>query len=120
MILGIGTDLIELGRFREVLDRHGSRFLEKLFTDRERAYCGRYRDPLPHYAGRFCAKEALVKALGGWHSGSWLDFEILSEVSGKPVVVLSESLQEIVGQGRLLVTISHSRDYAQAFALWEQ
>ena len=63
MILGIGTDIIEIDRIQKVIDRHGERFLSKLFTEKERAYCHRYRDPIAHFAGRFAAKEAILKAL---------------------------------------------------------
>jgi holo-[acyl-carrier protein] synthase len=63
-INGVGTDIIEVRRIKEAIDRHGDRFIDRLFTNREKLYCQRYQDPIPRYAGRFAAKEAVLKALG--------------------------------------------------------
>src|SRR5438477_181350 len=78
MIKGLGNDIIEIKRVREAIRRHGIHFLNRLFTQREQDYCYKYKDPDPHFAGRFAAKEAIAKALGtgfGAHL-SWVDLEI--------------------------------------------
>src|SRR5271155_5534584 len=95
-ILGIGNDIIEVERIRKSIDTHGLRLLTRLFTTKEQDYCLKYKDPVPHFAGRFSAKEAVVKALGtgfGEHV-SWLDIEILNDTLGKPHVFFSPQLLE--------------------------
>ena len=99
---------------REALRRR-PRFAERLFTAAERAYCELKADPAPRYAARFAAKEAVAKALGRWLR--WQEVEITVESSGRPSVSLSgeaADLAQIAGGGRLLVSLSHSRDYAVA------
>ncbi len=110
MICGIGTDIIELDRIRSAIDSKGARFINKVFTPSEQAYCSKYDDPIPHYAGRFAAKEAVIKALGV--ATPWLAIEIHLNEQGKPTAIVDE--QEI------MVSISHSRDYATAIALNDQ
>ena len=119
-IRGLGNDLIEVERVRESIERHGDHFLNRLFTEKEKAYCAKYKDPVPHYAGRFAAKEAIVKALGtgfGAHV-SWHDLEVLSDPLGKPVVQVSEALRRRFGECEILVSISHTAEYATAVAVW--
>ena len=118
-IVGIGTDIIEIERIKMAITRHGMRFLETIFSARERAYCDRFAHSTPHYAGRFAAKEAVLKALGtGLQDGiSWLDIEILSAPSGKPEVHLSSRMRQKHPEAFFLLTISHSRDYATATAI---
>ncbi len=81
MILGIGVDIIEIARLRSAGERSKDRFLQRVFTLAEQQFCAKHRDPAPHYAARFAAKEALFKALGtGWAKGvTWLDAEVLRE-----------------------------------------
>jgi holo-[acyl-carrier protein] synthase len=78
-ILGIGLDATEISRVAELLERYGDRFLRRVFTDGEIAYCTHRRNPAPHLAGRFAAKEAAMKALGTGHSRgvSWKDIEVV-------------------------------------------
>lgn len=119
-ILGIGNDIIEIERIRESFDTHGSRFLSKLFTAKEQAYCLKHQDPVPHFAGRFSAKEAIVKALGtgfGEHAG-WLDIEVLSDPSGKPSVYFSSKVGGQLEGTVMMVSISHCKLYVTAFAIW--
>src|SRR5574342_249612 len=95
-ILGIGNDIIEIDRIRNSIDTHGLRLISRIFTTKEQDYCLKYKDPVPHFAGRFSAKEAVVKALGtgfGEHA-SWLDIEILNDPSGKPCVHFSSRLEK--------------------------
>jgi holo-[acyl-carrier protein] synthase len=119
-ILGIGNDIIEIDRIRKSIDTHGLRLLAKLFTTKEQDYCLKYKDPVPHFAGRFSAKEAVVKALGtgfGEHA-SWLDIEILNDSLGKPSVHFSENLEKRVKGTSVLITISHCQLYVTAMAVW--
>ena len=119
-VLGIGTDIIEIERIRKSIDTHGLRLISRLFTTKEQDYCLKYKDPVPHFAGRFSAKEAVVKALGtgfGEHA-SWLDIEILNEKSGKPSVYLSGSLEKKLKGTSILISISHCQLYVTAFAVW--
>jgi holo-[acyl-carrier protein] synthase len=112
-ILGIGTDIIEIRRIKEAIAQHGERFLKKIFTENEIAYCCRYRDASPHFAGRFAAKEAVSKALGTGldASISWHQIEILNNPQGKPEVHLSLPLKNNL---TFLLSISHCREYATA------
>lgn len=119
-ILGIGNDIIEIERIRKSIETHGLRILSRLFTTKEQDYCLKYKDPVPHFAGRFSAKEAIVKALGtgfGEHA-SWLDIEIINENSGKPNVHFSSTLEKRLKGTSVLVSISHCQLYVTAFAVW--
>ncbi len=119
-IIGIGNDIIEIDRIRKSIDVHGLRLLSKLFTTKEQDYCLKHKDPVPHFAGRFSAKEAVVKALGtgfGEHA-SWLDFEILNNSHGKPCVHFSTEMEKRLQGTSILVSISHCQLYVTAFAIW--
>lgn len=118
-ILGIGNDIIEIHRIRKSLEKHGQRMLSRLFTQKEQAYCLKYEDPVPRFAGRFSAKEAIVKALGTGigEKVSWLDIEILNEESGKPYVCFSKRLKERVPDSQVLISISHCELYVSSFAV---
>ena|SRR3989344_2485874 len=119
-IKGLGTDIIEISRVRQSIERHGLHFLNRLFTQREQDHCYKFQDPVPHFAGRFAAKEALAKALGTGFGAelAWHDIEILSDDLGKPLVSISSALTTRLEQPHLLVSISHSADYATAVAIW--
>jgi len=121
-ILGIGNDIIEIERIRGSIDNHGYRLISRLFTVKEQDYCLQYKDPIPHFAGRFSAKEAIVKALGtgfGEHA-SWLDLEIVNDKAGKPYVNFSEKLQERLKNTSMQISISHCQLYVTAVAIWFQ
>lgn len=119
-IQGLGNDIIEIERVRQSIERHGQHFLNRLFTHREQDYCYKFKDPVPHFAGRFAAKEAISKALGtGFGSEvSWHDIEILGDEHGKPIVHLSEAAKKHFNTPRILVSISHSASHATAVAIW--
>ncbi|OGN63433.1 MAG: holo-[acyl-carrier-protein] synthase [Chlamydiae bacterium RIFCSPHIGHO2_12_FULL_49_9] len=119
-IRGLGNDIIEIKRMRQSIERHGLHFLNRLFTQREQDYCYKFSDPVPHFAGRFAAKEAISKALGtGFGSQlAWHDLEVLSDDLGKPIAMLSDALEKRYESPRIFVSISHSEDYATAIALW--
>ena len=124
MIKGIGTDLIELERIERVYHGQKERFLHRLFTETERAYISRWRDPVPRIAGRFAAKEAVMKALGtGWADGvRWRDIEVVRRSGGKPDVLLHGRCREIfesLGASRIHCSITHSRHSAMAVVIFE-
>ena len=124
MIRGIGIDIVEIDRVRALVEQNGGRALERLLGEAERAALTEHANPGPHYAGRFAAKEAVMKALGtGWAQGvHWDQIEILNDDSGAPVAHLTgraaERLREMGGT-RLHVSISHSKHYAVAQAVVE-
>ncbi|NGX38199.1 MAG: Holo-[acyl-carrier-protein] synthase [Chlamydiae bacterium] len=119
-IQGLGNDLIEIGRVKEAHSEHKQAFLDRLFTKKEQEYCFSQKDPYPRFAGRFAAKEAIAKAFGcGFGSEiSWHDIEILADEKGKPEVHISGKLEEQFNHPKILVTISHCKEYASAVALW--
>ena len=114
----VGVDLIEVERIREAVARFGERFLRKVFTLGERAYCFGRADPYPHLAARWAAKEAFMKALGtGWGKGvRWTDIEVISG-GGKPYLVLKGRALELLGRRRTEVSLSHTKSYAVAVVL---
>ena len=121
MIKGVGTDIIEIDRIERVLNRHGQAFLNRIFTPAEQEYCLKYSTPLPRYAGRFAAKEAIVKALGtGLRKEiTWTDIEILNDLQGKPQVYLSPEIRAHFSDPVIHLSISHSKKYATAVAIME-
>lgn len=121
MIRGIGTDIIEVSRIEGNISKHGQKFLDKVFTYQEQTYCKSFRESGRNYAGRFAAKEAVVKAFGtGLTEGlNWLDIEILNDPQGKPYLVLSESLKIRFENPVIHLSISHCHEYATATAVWE-
>ncbi len=123
MIVGLGVDIVELGRIRDVLERHGERFLQRILTADERRYCALHRDQVPHVAARFAAKEAALKALGtGWSGGiHWTDVEVVREPSGKPTLALhGEALKRQGAEARWHLSLTHDRGNAVAVAVLER
>lgn len=118
MIRGMGIDIIEIARIEKVIERKGERFLARVFTAREIAYCRRSVRPGPRLAARFAAKEAVLKALGlGLRQVKWTDIEISRDIAGKPLVQLSGRAAAIAaerGISEMHLSLSHSRDYATA------
>lgn len=121
MTKSIGTDIIEVDRIDKIVTKYGSKFLDRIFTKEEQAYCLKHKKSSQHFAGRFAAKEAIVKALGtGIREGiSWTDIEITKDHHGKPLVKLSPSLNEKFDHPTLLISISHAKKYATAVAIWK-
>jgi holo-[acyl-carrier protein] synthase len=125
VIVSIGIDIIEVARIREVLART-PRFAERVFTAAERAYCdGRGAVAAQHYAARFAAKEAALKALQtGWRGGiSWQDVEIASRESGAPFLIFHELVQELFeksGATAVHLSLSHTSEHAIAEVILEQ
>jgi holo-[acyl-carrier protein] synthase len=120
-ILGLGFDATDIPRVREVFHRYGERFLHRILTAGEIAYCTRRRDPVPHIAGRFAAKEAAMKALGTGHSRGvlWKDIEVVRH-GGPPKLLLHGGAgRRASGMGvqSSMLTITHSEALAMAQVL---
>jgi holo-[acyl-carrier protein] synthase len=121
-ISGIGVDLVSVPRMRAMIDRWQDRFLRRVFTEGEIAYCRDRADPAPHFAARFAAKEAGLKALGtGLQFGvRWRELEVRRERTQAPTLVLSGRSKEIgliKGGSRMLLSLTHEGDYALAQAM---
>src|ERR1700729_3928158 len=124
MVIGMGTDLIETRRVQESIDRFGERFLERIFTAGEIAYCTRKKNAAESFAARFAAKEAGAKALGtGISRGvSWREFEVRRETSGRPTLHLggrAAELAEAMGVRRVHLSLTHSQELAMAVVVVE-
>jgi holo-[acyl-carrier protein] synthase len=120
-ILGLGFDATDIPRIREVYQHYGERFLRRILTEGEIAYCTRRRDPVPHIAGRFAAKEAAMKALGTGHSRGvlWKDIEVVRH-AGPPRLLLHGGAARhatSLGVQSSLLTITHSDALAMAQVL---
>jgi holo-[acyl-carrier protein] synthase len=126
MILGVGSDLIDIRRIEAAIDRFGDRFLDRIFTEAERRRCERRANPGPSYARRFAAKEAAAKALGtGFRSGVfWRDLGVVNLPSGQPGMRLTggalRRLEALTPQGmtaRLDVSLTDEPPLAQAVVI---
>ena len=119
--IGIGTDIIEISRIAQMIEKHNGTFLERVFTTEEIRYCSeRSKASNQHFAGRWAAKEAALKALGtGWAKGIlWTDMEVVNEASGRPRLNVSgaaKSYADELGITHWNISISHCRDFAIAF-----
>jgi len=124
MIVGLGVDLIEIERVKNAHLKHGERFIKRLFTPGEAAYCLKKSDPYPSLAGRFAVKEAVIKAFGHGFGGrwKWIHIEVVREPSGKPALKLSGVMEQLRLErkiDRVHVTIAHSKRDATATVLFE-
>lgn len=124
MILGIGTDLAEVGRIRESIAKFGDRFLNRIYTERERRYASSKANAAERFAARFAAKEAGMKAIGtGWRSGvTWQDFEVVNERSGRPTLHLSGVALDVanhMGVSHISISLTHTQETAFAIVVLE-
>jgi holo-[acyl-carrier protein] synthase len=122
MVKGIGVDIIEIARVRQSIETLGDRFLDKVFTSREREYCSSKQNSFQHFAARFAAKEAVSKAMSTGWAGEfrWKDVEVMNDPSGQPRITLSGPLKELLVRARILVTLSHSESHVVAMVLIEE
>jgi len=118
-ILGLGVDICEIARMERALARHPT-MRERVFTPEERAYCDRKARPAESYAGRFAAREATIKALGGYRGKRWQDIQVSRHPSGAPSIILEGNAKRRADKlaiTRVLVTFTHEKTNAVAFAV---
>ncbi|MBE7559461.1 holo-ACP synthase [bacterium] len=124
MILGVGTDLVEVARIRRMLEDWGEGFLRKVYTPGERDYCARRAQPWTSLAARFAAKEAFLKALPErWQAGvGWKDREVVRGESGKPTMIGHGRAQEALSalSARVHLSLTHTADFALAVVILER
>lgn len=123
MIIGIGTDIIEPERLKEKISKENG-FREQVFSSREITYCEAQANPYQHYAGRFAAKEALLKAMGiGLLDGfSLMEIEVINDEQGVPAMELSGVFRERyekIGANKILLSLSHVKSLACATVILE-
>jgi holo-[acyl-carrier protein] synthase len=121
-IMGIGTDIVECLRIGRMIEQHGELFLTRVYTEREIHYCQGRKRAMEHFAGRWAAKEAILKCLGtGWRRGiCWTEVEVRNDMQGKPKVHLCGGVKELAQTlhvADILLSISHCRAYATAYAV---
>jgi holo-[acyl-carrier protein] synthase len=122
-IVAHGIDMVDCDRLEQSIEKHGQRFLDRVFTPHEQAYCqSRKKSSLQHLAGRFAVKEAVLKVLGtGWRDGiAWTDIEVRNKPSGQPIVVLGGRCRELADQLGLVaihISISHIKTHAIGSAI---
>ena len=121
-IVAHGIDLVDFPRIEEMAKRHGGRFLNRIFTAAEQAYAEANKNEMEKLAGRFAAKEAILKLMGtGWRGKiAWTDIEIVNSPSGQPVVTLSgevEKIAEKLGIKHISISITHTANFAIASAV---
>ncbi len=118
-ILGLGVDICEIDRMERALARHAT-LRERVFTAEERAYCDSKARPAESYAGRFAAREAVIKALGGYRGRSWQEISVTRSPSGAPAIRLegnAKARADLLGISEVLVSFTHERSSAVAFAI---
>jgi len=119
MIFGSGVDIVEVFRMRDAIDKWGDGFLKKVFTDREIKYSNSKRFSCQHFAARFAAKEAVVKAFGEPKKFpiKWTEIEILNDGEGKPVIKFHDDALKLKNKKKInnvILSMSHSKNYAVA------
>jgi len=124
MIVGTGIDIAEVPRIREAIERHGQRFLNRIFTEGEIQYCESKANRVERYAARFAAKEAGMKAIGtGWNHGvRWRDIEVARKPGGRPTLLLHGKAAEFankLGAINIALSITHTAEQAMAQVILE-
>ena len=119
MLHATGVDLIEVERIKKVIERWGERFLRRVFTPWEIAYCREKKLPHFSFAARFAAKEATLKAIGSGLSEGvrWTSIEVVADRYGSPAVRLGQKIQRLIGDKEVKISMSHTKEYAIAVAL---
>jgi holo-[acyl-carrier protein] synthase len=121
-IITHGIDLVDFPRIEQMIERHGDRFVDRVFTAAEQAYARANRNTIEKYAGRFAAKEAVLKLIGtGWRGRiAWTDIEVTNNSAGRPQVTLSGEVKEIAERLRIQqisISITHTANFAIASAV---
>ena len=124
MIVGMGIDVAEVKRIQQVVETQGERFVKRVYTQAEAAYCEQFKSKYERYAGRFAAKEAAMKALGtGWSRGvRWVDVEVVRQRGGRPTLELHGEARKIadsLGVKNIAISITHTSEQAFAQVIFE-
>ena len=124
MIVGMGIDVAEVKRIQQVFEAQGERFVKRVYTEAEAAYCEKYKSKYERYAGRFAAKEAAMKALGtGWSRGvRWVDVEVVRQRGGRPILQLhgeARKIADALGVKSIAMSITHTSEQAFAQVIFE-
>jgi holo-[acyl-carrier protein] synthase len=124
VIVGMGIDVAEVGRIRAVVEAQAERFLKRVYTPAEVAYCEQFKNKYERYAGRFAVKEAAMKALGtGWSRGvRWVDVEVVRQRGGRPTLELkgeAKNIADRMGVKHIAVSITHTAEQAFAQVIFE-
>ncbi len=124
MIVGTGIDIAEVPRIRQTIERHGERFLKRVFTEGEIQYCESKANRVERYAARFAAKEAGMKAIGtGWNHGvRWRDLEVARKPGGRPTLLLHGKAAEFaakLGATNIALSLTHTAEQAMAQVILE-
>ena len=124
MIVGTGVDIAETGRIAQSLEQFGERFLKRICTPAEVAYCEKFKNKYERYAGRFAAKEAAMKALGtGWSRGvRWVDVEVVRTRGGRPILELKGEARKVadrLGVKNIALSMTHTVEQAIAQVIFE-
>jgi len=124
MIVGLGIDVAEVKRIQAVIEAQRERFLRRVYTEKEVAYCEQFKNKYERYAGRFAVKEAAMKALGtGWsHGVRWVDVEVMRVRGGRPTLALkgeAKKIADALGVKNIAVSITHTAEQAFAQVIFE-
>jgi len=124
VIVGMGIDIAEVPRIRAVIEKQSERFLRRVYTADEVAYCEQFKNKYERFAGRFAVKEAAMKALGtGWSRGvRWVDVEVVRQRGGRPTVTLrgeAKNIADRMGVKHIAVSITHTAEQALAQVIFE-
>jgi len=119
MIESVGIDLVEIHRIEAAIKRYGDRFTSRVFTPWEIQYCLSKINPIMSFAARFAVKEAVFKAVGtGFAEGvKWTSVEVVNDPRGQPQVRLGQTIRNHIGERKILISLSHSREHAIATAI---
>lgn len=123
MIYGVGIDIVRIGRMKQVVEKWGQHFLDRVFTEKEIAYCYEKKEPHLSLAVRFAAKEAMIKALGSISGLSLRDIEIVNSGNGKPSFRVAAALEKVLKEkliNRVHLSLSHEHEYGVACVVLEQ
>jgi len=121
-VIAHGIDLVDCPRIEEMIKRHGRRFIDRIFTAAEQAYANSNKDRVEKLAGRFAAKEAILKLMGtGWRGKiAWTDIEVVNNAAGQPEVTLDGEVKKLadgLGIKHISVSITHTANFAIASAV---
>ncbi len=124
MILGLGTDLVEVARISKSISSYGAKFTQRVFTDAERTYSESKANTAERLAARFAAKEAAMKALGtGWTAGiTWTQIEVVNDATGRPTLLLHDAAKDLasrLGVKQIWLSLTHTREMASAVVIFE-